>query len=356
MFPRLDVDFHLAPFVDPRDHVGVAAARVAIGAPHFEKPREFWVRPVRWTGAEKVEHYFVVRPIEAAENQLFLARKVAIYPHDLDGTDLPLSWGKGVIDGPKIKVKSRLNNLLRYWRHPTLPLAASYSFYFGQDQNQFAPSLHSLTGSDAREFLWPTEFGEPLKFSSDQWLDWSAQDFHAFVAHQFDDSQSEIYLTWQWIQIPQEEWFATYVGRPEWSGFIELMRLVLINEFSHNENLSRQELKVQWNFALRRLQTNKALNWVNGMMALRNSAQNSFEYSQRLNIWSQAIRNHYDGLATQMPAPKSVNSHILRCHPISCSPPTHHEMLEARLQLHAWARENLPPSRAGELIALDDLN
>ena len=45
-FPRLDVDFHLAPFVDARDHGGVAAARVTIGAPHFEKPREFWARPL----------------------------------------------------------------------------------------------------------------------------------------------------------------------------------------------------------------------------------------------------------------------------------------------------------------------
>ena len=354
MFPRLDVDFHLAPFVDARDHFGLAQARVRIGAPHFEKPREFWVRPVRWTGAEKTDHFFIIRPVELGADQLFLAIKTIAHFLDWDVEELPPGWGKGVVEGPKTSVKSSLNHLERYHRHPTLPMAARYSFYFGL--NQFAPSLYALRGSETREFLWPINFGDPLAFSSGQWADWQAQEFHAFVSQQFDDSQSEMYLTWQWLQIPREQWFAAYVGRSEWSGFTELMRLVLINEFGHNKNLARQELEVEWHYGIRKLQTSTAAQWANGLLPGARSAGNTFEYSQRLDNWSKALRNYYEGLATQMPAPKFINAHIFYDHSISCSAPSHHEMLEARLQLHAWARAHLAPAEARRLIELDALN
>lgn len=348
MLPQLDVDFHLAPFVDSRDHVG---------APHFEKPREFWVRPVRWTGVEGNRVNLIVRPVEAEDDQLFLAMGDVESLADSDEISLPETWEKGFIDGTRKGLDVPVHHLERYWRHPCLPTAAHYSLFI--NQNQFAPALHLLNGSDQHEFLWATEFGEPLTLSADEWIDWSAQDFHSSVSRQFDDPQSEIYLTWQWIQIPPAERFAAYVGRPEWSEFMKLMRLVLQSEFLHNNSLSQQELKMDWHFGLsRKLQTVKPARWASGCFPITSSVhvQSRFQYSPRLDAWSKAIRGYYESLPTQMPAPRFINRHIFNSHPVSCFAPSHHEMLEARLQLHAWAHAHLPSEEAQSLIEMDDLN
>ena len=351
-FPRLDVDLHLAPFVDPRDHLGVAAARVTIGAPHFEKAREFWVRPVRWVNGGNGN--LLLRPIESEDATLFLALVATEDLGNEENVSLPADWERGFVNGSRNGVKLPFDFLARYWRHPDFPIASRY--ILSDDEERNPPSLHVLNGSEDYDFKWPVAFTQALSFTSDEWINWPSHEFHAFVTGQFDDPKSQLRLTWQWLRIPASQRFDIYVQRPEWKGFMPLMKQVLQSEFLVDRTLWRARFGIRWYFL-----EEGGLRYIKKGMFGPAFARNlqkirTFESSQRLSAWSQAVREHYESLATTMPAPHQMKNRILDGHTIDCKPPTHHEMLEARLQLHAWARAHLPPSRADELIALDDLN
>ena len=334
MFPHLDVDFHLAPFVDPRDHLGVAAARVTIGAPHFDKPREFWVRPLR-----------VFASFPGAGNGGIGVKDVLIRPVEMPKNHLLLMIGNahlciGKEDEPKFLVDliSRGAVLARHWRHPDLPLAVRLN----SSQSTRGVELFPLQMSQEDAY----KYEDPLQLSPDELLDWPIEKIHDSIERQFADENSELQVAWNWAQIPRNERFKAFFARPEWRGFLHLMRCILISQAFLSPVITQSG--ATWRFLEDHVEYIQV-----------KSKPPQFLDSKRCKIWLQAILDIYQRRETQTSAPiKMLFAHynFRPIYPIICSPPTHHEMLEARLQLHEWARAHLPPSRAAELIALDDLN
>ena len=334
-FPRLDVDLHLAPFVDARDHLGVAAARVTIGAPHFEREREFWVRPVRSRWSNNNTH-ILLRPIGGLDNQLLLLPNEISYSADVAHTqpELPVGWRQ---QGLSVAVPYLKNaTFARHWRHPTLPVAARIicSEYA---QSRLYPLQNLEVENDAHNYE------DPLQLSLEELLDWPSERLHGFVARQFDDKRSQLSLTWEWIQIPRAQRFEEFFNRPEWNGFLDLNKCVLRSEALRNSKIA------QWGAGWLFL---KNVPW--GLAC--NSQPHQSCDATRINEWALEIRRFYERHINQASVPFLMSLRFHDSQSLTCPAPTHHEMLEARLQLHAWARAHLPPSLAAELIALDALN
>ena len=274
-----------------------------------------------------------MRPVGAAENHLFLL---------LTGN----SW-LSFIEAPTVVTEPKLPDnwddqeslqsipFARCWRHPSLPLAVRLDSSDHKREATLFPL--QMSHGDA------CGYEDPLQLSPDELLDWPTEKLHSAIKRQFANSNSELALTWNWSQIPQGERFQAFFGRPEWSGFLHLMQCILISQAFLSPALAQSG--AAWRFLEAHL----------GFIQI-NSNPPQIVDPKRAKIWMQTILDIYQRRETQQPTPAKMSLNYHYYHPLICPAPTHHEMLEARLQLHAWARAHLPPSRAAELIALDGLN
>ena len=271
-----------------------------------------------------------MRPIGAPENHLLLL---------LTGN----AWSSveevfGVVSEPKFPDNWGDQESLQSfpfahcWRHPTLPLA-----------------VRLVSGDHYREAtLFPLQmshgdaciYEDPLQLSPDELLDWPTEKLHSAIERQFANRNSELALTWNWSQISRGERFQAFFARPEWSGFLRLMQCILISQAFLSPALAQSG--ASWHF----------LEDYMGFIRV-NSNPPQIVDPQRAQIWRQTILEIYQRRETQQPTPAKMSLRYHHYHPLKCSAPTYHEMLEARLQLHEWARVHLPPSWAQELIALD---
>ena len=343
MFPRLDVDFHLAPFVDERDHLGAAQARVEIGLPFFEQPREFWARPLRpvkinMRGDNGGRSDILLRPVGApADHLLLLINELQWLGLDALSKEKPSTKWEQQWENCGLPVAHlRHGQFARCWRHPNLPLATRLSVSQNLGKSDRDARLFPLQMSQEHAH----NYEDPLQLSLDELLDWPTKGLHDSLQHQFCNPNSELSLTWEWIQIPRSQRFQTFFARPQWNGFLPLIKCVLINEAWHVPQIT--ESGAVWKF----------LENPTSFFQAESMPPQFFEPT-RLNAWSHAILDFYQRREVQRPTPKLMSLNLYKSRPLRCAAPSHHEMLEARLQLHAWARANLTHADAQRLIALD---
>lgn len=342
MFPRLDVDFHLAPFVDPRDHVGVATARVNIGAPHFEKPREFWVRPVRWVDRYNPGYAnLLLRPIEAEEARLIIANFAFKHSWREEKLELPANWLEGRTNNHTGETRTLFSSCSRFWHEPEQNVRVAWQ---GCNNPVFCKEIVYPPDHPLRYLCFqPHSSAETRRFSLDEFVDWPTADFHNFLHQQLDNPNSQLYLTWKWSQLAQEERWRQFFALPRWNQLPILLKSILQNEAFHNPEIARFGAQTNFRSFDRHLQ-------------IRSSPFQTQNTTIRVRNWARVICCHFDKMETEATIPDLVYFESLGVLNVECAAPTHHEMLEARLRLHEWARQHLPPSQASELITLDDLN
>jgi hypothetical protein len=336
-FPALDVDFHLAPFVDPRDHIGAAHARVEISAP-FSKPRAFWVRPVRWSNCSTWGN-LLMRPVEAEKSRLLLglyAFKISdrSVRDETAGLELPQNWEEGFQNGSLHPISQLpFAHFTRYWRHEKIPAAVCFSATDDQ-------GIWALTANNELEGSWSRHYTEPLCLSPDELIDWATSDFHGYMSHQFDEKQSQLRLTWEWFRLSPEERLEIFFGRAEWKKFLVVMTWVLESEAVNVRAIA--EWGAQWNFLSK-----------HGKVKLGYSRPNTIQSTSRLTEWGAAICAHFEALGRESPIRASIGLRSFYSLRANCEPLSHHDILEARLRLNEWARENLASDEARRLIEME---
>ncbi len=346
-FPRLDVDYHLAPFVDARDHLDAAAARVTIGAPHFEKAREFWVRPVRWYRASERAN-LLLRPVEADIPRLLLATFAFKINSDSEILTLPNRWKKAAENRKKL-----FSSLARFWHEPQQNIRVGWK----AAEN---PTLY-LPGQQPSDDRWQLfSFNEARRFSPDEFADLPAEDFHNFLRQQAQNTQSQLYLSWQWHSLTRQQQWNRFFAGPIWKHYPNLLKNILQSEALYTPEIAIGGAETDFE-------------WANPLMNVKIANRPLIRIPERSKKMERILYEYFCAQIPESCVPAHVdfqgvkapfsefNSHattkqyprLFNVLHVKCPAPTHHEMLEARLQLHAWARAHLPPARAQELIALD---
>ena len=176
------------------------------------------------------------------------------------------------------------------------------------------------------------------ELSLDEFVAWPEAEFRAHLQRQWSEEASQFRLTWKWMNTAAEErnkpLFAV-VDTPQWREIQCKMTLVLISEAIYNSTVARSGAR--WRFR-----------WPEDKTQPRD-----LEHSQRLSRWSNAIWNYFNVFEFPACIPTIVKEDFINPQFVQCAAPSHHQMLEAQLQLHAWARANLAPEAAEHLIALD---
>lgn len=332
MLPLLDVDFHLAPFVDPRDHVGVAAARVVIGAPHFERERDFWVRPVR-SNAKQISIHLLLRPVEAE------IERVLIYPFFMacENIDSTPDWKLLEARATSRFADDKFCTHIIRSRRPTQDCIICY-------RNSGLSRLHFFwSWSQKNEFHMARYEKLPPTFQLDfgEFVDLTTSEFHGRLEEEWNQPDSHTYSMWKWWRIPMLErskMTREIIDSSRFKKAKELMTLVLKSEAIYNSSIA--ESGARWRFC-----------WPEATNGIRD-----LKHTPRLKKWAEVIGDYLQILETKHTIPVTAKRDSIKSQSVECSPLSYHEMLEARLTLHAWARENLSPSQANELIAPDDLN
>ena len=341
MFPRLDVDFHLAPFVDSRDHVGVAAARVRIGAPHFEREREFWVRAVRWYRVSERAN-LLLRPVDAEDSRLLLATFAFKIDSAAEDLNFPIDWQEAAHNRKKL-----FSSLARFWHEPQQNIRIGWKA--AENPTLYLPDEQKLRGEWQ---LFP--FNEARHFSADAFVDLPTKDFHDFLQQRARDTQSQLHLSWQWHSLTLEQQWSRFFAGPIWKHYPKLLQNIMQSEAFFTPKIATGGVEVDFSFAYAPMRV-KGVGYMPVPGRSRRWERVLYEYfgAQKAESYVPA---HIDFQDVKLLRPNSEKyespRNVLN---VKCPAPTHHEMLEARLQLHEWARAHLPPSRARELIALDDL-
>lgn len=326
MFPSLDVDFPFDWLIRPDSRVGQAQACVEIGAPFLEKPRQFWAR-LASPGHGGDFHHVLLRPVEAEESRIFVA--LYGYRHQENLEDF---WKSGLTstqsgDAP-ISGLSRFSGLSRCWR----------------DKNQEVGVLFRLCGGPILN--WPNNgsgsYHEPQKWTFEEFIEWRTDDLHRFLEQQWADERSQMRLTWKWSQLSlREKCDAMFVcERGRWSVALRVLSRVLKSEGLVNREIA--EFGASWEV----VEPGETI-------LIRNERLKKSAASPRLQAWQSAILKIFKILRLGENVPQLIGEHLVTGTSVGCGPLSHHEILEARQQLNAWARKNLAPDEAERLIAME---
>ena len=282
----------------------------------FQKPREFWVRPVRWYEEGSDYANLLLRPVGAEDSRLLLAtfafKDSRNHSHDAIDIQLPDSWQLGRKNGRSGQSGKLFSSLIRFWNQ------AGQDVHIGvQEKKNPVLCRRRSSTSFHNPRPWHSEpFTGIRSFTLDELADWPTPDFHDFLERHLKDENSQLHLLWNWSRLKYRERWNSFFQGPEWECFPALLKSLLQSEGLRSPDIARFGAEMSYESH-------------HDTIKICSSPPTWLKDSVRLKEWKSALRDYFKDVKTAARVPDSVHLQAFAVLMTSCRPVSHHEILEA---------------------------